>query len=317
MVPPEVHGIPHVIPPMRITVGAPCPCGSKKLVQDCCLDPDGQLRVKVPSLAPPGPSTGYAHPKCYLAHTDNCSGKISSEHYVSRAILELIGDELHVGGLPWEPRGTTVKYGINSLVSNILCVRHNSALSPLDTLAAQTFKTMRAVCGDLNHQSDASGTTWHFGSGEALELWCLKTLCGLFFSSVAAKDGNSLKRTYALDVRAFDEAILMRRLRPNCGLYARLVTGPYHGAASWTTLSVDLARRFIGLRFRMYATEFAVLLDPFNVNFDVVQRENIFRPWNMVFSDGKRMHVVVLSWPDKPHGYRRIDYKIQPTLPPL
>jgi hypothetical protein len=67
----------------------------------------------------------------------------------------------------------------------------------------------------------------------------------------------------------------------------------------------------------MCAAEFEVFLDPFNVNFDAVRTEATFRPWNLIFSDGKRMHVVVLSWPDKPQEGRTINYGIRPTLLPL
>jgi hypothetical protein len=309
--------IPEFIPPMKVTPEMPCPCGSKKLVRECCLDADGNLRVKVPSLTPIAPPTGYAHPKCYLSYTLDCSDKISGEHYVSRSILEAMGEDVEVFGLPWQQRGAASKYGINSLVSNILCVRHNSAMSPLDALACQAFKTVKALSDDLSRQSDTSAVTWHLASGEALELWCLKTLCGLYFSTVAAKDGNSLKPSYSLDVCAFEEAIRLRRLPPNCGLYGRLVTGQFKTQISWAPLTVEHATRVIGLRLRMCAAEFEVFLEPFNVNFDVVRTQAVFRPWNLIFSDGKRMHVVVLSWPDKPQEGRTINYGIRPTLLPL
>ncbi len=223
-----------------------------------------------------------------------------------------------VGGLPWEPRGTTVKYRKETLVSNVLCVRHNSALSPLDFLAAQVFRTIKNVCNDLNHKSLSKRTTWHLVSGVALELWCLKTLCGLFFSKVASKEGASLRKAYSLDVAGFANAIGSRSFRSDCGLYGRLVTGEFKSGVSWTPLSVDHATRVIGIRIRMCAAEFEVFLDPFNVNFDTVRKEANFRPWNLVFSDGRRRHVVVFSWPDKPEGdRRRINYRIRPTLPAM
>src|SRR5579863_2985552 len=249
----ETKASTETIPRRKLEFGDPCPCGGNKPVQECCLDADGNLRVKVPSLLPPGPHTGYAHPKCYLAHTSDCDHTISGEHYVSKSILEVIGEDLEVGGLPWEPRGTTVKYRIESLVSNILCARHNSALSPLDSLAAKVFKTIKSVCDDLNHKHFSRKTTWHLVSGEALELWSLKTLCGLFFSKVAAKGGKSLKRTYSLDVEQFAETIKSRTLLPNCGLYGRLIAGTFHRHLSWAPLSVDNAAKVIGVRIGMYA----------------------------------------------------------------
>lgn len=306
------------IPQPNLAIGDPCPCCSNKPVQECCLDADGTLRVKVPSLVPPGPPTQYANPKCYLSQSLDCSKNISREHYVSKAILELMGGEIAVTGVPWQPPGTTVKYGINSLVSKILCDRHNSALSPLDSLAAQVFKTIKNVCDHLNHRSLSRRTAWHLASGEALELWCIKTLLGLFFSAVASKEGESLIYTYSVDVQGFAEALRLRRLPPDCGVYGRLVAGEYKGHLAWTPLFDDDAKRVIGIRLRMCAVEFEVFLDPLHVNFDAVRKEATFRPWNLIFSDGKRTHVVVLSWPDKPEGDRRhINYHIRPMLPAL
>jgi hypothetical protein len=172
------------------------------------------------------------------------------------------------------------------------------------------------VCDDLNHRSLSKKTSWHLVSGEALELWCLKTLCGLFFSKVASKAGANLRKTYSMDVANFANAINSRTLRPNCGLYGRIVPGEFKSGVSCAPLSVDHASRVIGIRIRMCAAQFEVFLDPFNVNFDAVRKEANFRPWNLIFSDGRRSHVVILSWPDKPEGdRRRINYRVRPTLP--
>ena len=245
----------------------------------------------------------------------DCSEKISREHYISKAILELMEGGIEVSGLPWLPAGKTVTYGINSLVSNVLCERHNSALSPLDDLATRVFKTIRTVCDDLNHRSLSRRTKWHLVSGEALELWCIKTLLGLFFSTVASNQGESLIHKYTIDVHGFVEAIRTRHFLPGCGLYGRRSAGDYTGLLSWAPLSVERVARVIGVRMRMCAVEFEVFLDPVNVDFEEVLKEATFRPWNLIFTDGKRKHVIVLSWADKPEGHgRRIDYRVQPTL---
>jgi hypothetical protein len=76
--------------------GDPCPCGSGKGIEVCDLDFDGCFRKQVPSLRPPGPVTGHSHPKCYLNGTHDCFEQISRKHYMSRAILEQLGDELRV-----------------------------------------------------------------------------------------------------------------------------------------------------------------------------------------------------------------------------
>ena len=48
---------------------------------------------------------------------------------------QLSGPAVAIDGVFWASPGEVV--GINSLTAKILCVRHNSALSPLDTEAGQ------------------------------------------------------------------------------------------------------------------------------------------------------------------------------------
>ena len=140
----------------------PCPCGSGVESRLCCLWPDRRLRVKLPRLTPPEPATGYAHPRCYLNSTNDCSTKISGEHFISKNALEAMKGEIEFGGLPWKKPGETVTYGISSLASNILCQRHNSAWSPLDTAAGRTFRILQEICEDISpaNKSLSRKETW-------------------------------------------------------------------------------------------------------------------------------------------------------------
>jgi hypothetical protein len=118
----------------------PCPCGTNLPLKDCCLGPGGVPRINVPNLVPTGPPTMHGNESCYLKDTLNCSTKISKEHYISRSILQQLGEPLRWTGLPWEKPGVEIKYGMDSLTSHILCDRHNSALSPLDQPASNAFR---------------------------------------------------------------------------------------------------------------------------------------------------------------------------------
>jgi hypothetical protein len=67
----------------------------------CHLDFDGHLRTRMQSPSPPGPQTRFSHPSCYLAGTDDCSERISREHYMSKSVLDQLGNTLRVTGMPW------------------------------------------------------------------------------------------------------------------------------------------------------------------------------------------------------------------------
>ena len=116
-----------------------CPCESGLVYRECCLWTDGAPLIQIPSLSPSGSSTGYEHKKCYLNFTKNCCSKISGEHFISKSILSQFKG-LSVSGMPWQSAGEENVYHPNSLKANILCQRHNNALSPLDAAASHFFK---------------------------------------------------------------------------------------------------------------------------------------------------------------------------------
>src|SRR5579872_4971666 len=135
-------------------LGMPCPCRSGKTIGDCHFDSfDGRLRKPRPNLRPPGPKTGYLHPGCYLRETGDCSEQISKEHYISRAVLQQLGEVLRISGVPWLPPEQTFDTTVQNLTAKILCRRHNEALSPLDAEAGIFFSSLTEALLDLNRST--------------------------------------------------------------------------------------------------------------------------------------------------------------------
>jgi hypothetical protein len=134
------------------------------------------------SIRPPGPPTGYSHPRCYLGFTQNCSTTISREHFVSHGILRQIGQSVSVRGAPWLQPGQTETYATKSLGSNILCVRHNSAFADVDTAAIRLFKFVNDITADLAKTTLSRKKKFYLVSGEDLEMWAMKAFLGVFYS---------------------------------------------------------------------------------------------------------------------------------------
>jgi hypothetical protein len=143
-------------------------------------------------LLPTPPRTDHKHVGCYLGETADCSFDLSAEHYMSRSVLEAIGPRVAINGAPWLSAGETREVAISSLTAKILCRRHNSALSPLDAMAGEFCRQLRAIYADCERKSISRKREVTLISGEALELWMLKAACGFFFSKNAAKDGARL-----------------------------------------------------------------------------------------------------------------------------
>ena len=143
----------------RMTLADPCTCGSGLRVIDCCF--------KSIDTQPPPPKTHYSHRKCFARALGDCSKSISREHFFSQGVLELVGETLHVSAPCFRPDGKSLK--ATALASNILCTRHNNALSPLDALAKKFF---RFALGRTEHEALII-------RGTDLEKWLLKLMCGL------------------------------------------------------------------------------------------------------------------------------------------
>ncbi len=123
-----------------------------------------------------GPQTGYQHDKCYARADNNCSTKISKEHFISKKYLKQIqlNDTAKIAGLSWQSPEKFSVVPIKGLSSNILCDRHNSALSPLDAEFGSFTETVR----NFDRRNSTGLESWTV-PGCIIELWMLKCLLGL------------------------------------------------------------------------------------------------------------------------------------------
>lgn len=117
---------------------------------------------------------------CFLEGCGRCEGGLSREHYISKTILEKMagGKNILVGGFPWQDEKTLRSVGINSLVTNSLCRRHNAALANLDAEAGRLFSVFDGA--DKNPASVPSLTQI---TGKLIERWLIKVLCGMVGSA--------------------------------------------------------------------------------------------------------------------------------------
>lgn len=121
--------------------------------------------------------------KCWANCLGDCDGGMSQEHIVSECLFE--GD-INVMGLPWcKDEHKTMR--IETLTDNILCRRHNTALSDVDRAAKHTMNTLKAAL-DLHERRNGIHTrTWTIQYFESdmllLERWALKTLINIRMSS--------------------------------------------------------------------------------------------------------------------------------------
>ena len=125
---------------------------------------------------PPGPRTGFAHPGCYARGLNDCSTDISGEHLFSEVTLNLVAGQdgkVTRTGYPWQEEGEAQTLTPSSCKANVLCKRHNNALSPVDVAMGRFLKAILNTPDFLRNQD----LRVLILSGDDLERWILKTLC--------------------------------------------------------------------------------------------------------------------------------------------
>lgn len=137
--------------------------------------------------------TGFAHQRCYGRDSDDCSEKISKEHWISAGIQRYLrGDgSLMWQGSPWLA-GEVREVGVGSAASRVLCTRHNTALSALDTMAEAVFR--RISSGQVSLANDEHPTSdFTLCSGPLFERWLLKVVWGGAASGSFGQDGVAIR----------------------------------------------------------------------------------------------------------------------------
>jgi hypothetical protein len=182
---------------------AACPCGSGQPARRCHLAEDLSWIAQPPPPLLTGPRTGYSNPGCYGRASNDCDHELTREHFITDDVLGIIangGKVVVVEGAAWQGKVHQQKsIGRGSLSSRMLCRRHNTALSPLDVMAADYLRHF------LDDQIDifkylGNDTRGRFDrgfiltSGPYFELWLLKVLWGAIEAGALALDGSPAYR---------------------------------------------------------------------------------------------------------------------------
>lgn len=121
---------------------------------------------------------------------EDCCKKLSKGHFMSRNALTRIDNF----SLFWRlGSGSSYKaVGINSMASKVLCVRHNSRLADLDTVAGNSLDRLADSLNHLlNPESNRKKERDFLVDGYALELWTLKALIGAHVSGALSSRTGS------------------------------------------------------------------------------------------------------------------------------
>jgi hypothetical protein len=244
------------------------------------------MRSITPANKRPNQPTGYRHPRCYANAGTNCSTKISKEHFISASLLRKLelNNKTKIAGLAWQEPGTFDLVPVKGFASNILCERHNSALSALDGLIDGFATSIRSF--DRAPQNKLVSF-----SGSDIERWMLKCLLGL---TVSKNVGSRLKPECT-------DILFGRANWPEeWGLYFPVGAAPiYHTDSILIQTHTDEARSL------MLAADFFIQGMPFKLVMGKPgdpKAFGIWRPSQLLFKSPSATQLITLSWLGKSSG---------------
>jgi hypothetical protein len=260
---------------------------------------------------PPGSPTGFAHTGCYARKLNDCSTDMSGEHLFSEVTLNLVaGPDGNVSriGYPWQEEGQIQTLRPANCKANVLCKRHNNALSPLDTAAGRFLKAIVNTPGFLqNHDLRVL-----ILSGDDIERWILKTLCTHIV--VVRRFGSD----WEPPLEWLEILWSMKSFAAGCGMYFNQDVGKASpdavqlGLRVLTSPTIDGASGGI-IQLCGYQFALAMVAPTLQQTPDSVLVPKYYRPSDFIISYGKSEVVYSLGWAD-PVVPRRVGISWSPSV---
>lgn len=287
---------------MRITsFQEPCLCGSGQTYLECCL--------KNCRPVPDPNRTGVSHQACYASGFNDCSTKITGEHYISEGVLKQFGPKVGVGGLPWIEEGQTKILPTGVLTANILCDRHNSMLSPIDQVGIRFFRELGPGGGRVRFGPD-DPPEFHVFRGEMVELWMLKVACGLIASRNAADRDTGLLIEESVPTAWIHILFGLAPMPPGWGLYIRSDLGDHYRPGSVFEWWFMYPNRILnGAIFIAHNIGIALVMNnPPERSEGTIFEKATYRPGQITIVKDERMKVIRLAWESPSRDERNITF---------
>jgi hypothetical protein len=284
----------------------PCICGSGLRAGQCCWTAHGYHKKPVTVNLRNTGLTGR-HDRCYMAGTGACDTKISGEHLISESVLKVLADkQVELSGLPWL-KGQKKMLGFGALTTNCLCARHNSLLSPIDTVGANFFEAIQK-----SGTTDTGPGLLFLLSGHDVERWLLRSLAIFGVSGNFSIDGAVIDADFVNRLRIVELLEDVKLWKKPVGFY--LTRGLGH--QFWRRDNIQIAPvvktggdEIVGITLDIQGLEFALLATDHDVAGTGLDKA-LYRPAAFDFKMGAATHRIQLSWEDGlPHENVTITWK--------
>jgi hypothetical protein len=304
-----------------------CPCGSRRRSRSCHARRDGTWAIpeKPPLIS--STRTGYSNPGCYAAVSNDCSEKMSKEHWISANMLRAISQKspapgrFKVQGLRWQGDDIS-QLSVKGMQAKILCQRHNSALSPLDAEAGEMFRVIQKYQGLM--ESSYPINLFAIFDGPSIERWLVKFLLGGVAShNIGLQDRQMANQEAVPNYDRLLESLFRRSsVVPDWTLYQHGQVGRRFKSAADIELAVyrDSEMQVTGCAAAIGTTCLMLALE--EISPGIISKYFIVRPAGFVTDSAvvDSQTLLALSWPSSSaklssYTYYGIDNEASSTVP--
>lgn len=204
---------------------------------------------------------------CWAKSLGNCDDKISREHLVSSSVFN--SNKVIIKGFDW-CKDEQKEVGLNSIRTHILCRKHNSILSPIDTEAGGFISTINR-CRVINQTRSKKGSGFkvikYDVNFDLIERWFLKTTLNLAYKG-KYKVGYENSAPGCIPEEFVEIVFGKRKFNKNRGLYlAKKVNQKLDFKATFEFRPIVFKERNIleGVFFTFHSFSFylSLVADPF------------------------------------------------------
>jgi hypothetical protein len=300
---------------INLNLNDPCPCGSDKLLRHCCRSKNGKIKVSHVRVTTPGRKTGYCNPRCYGAPLGDCSQDTSGEHYITHGVLKKMSrsGNVEVNGFPWQLPEEWKSLPAKTMTSNILCSRHNKALSLIDDVAIRFLGCMNEIDETIVLRRSESVSKYFLFNGYDLERWMLKTLCGIIHSKNASLDGQRIE-SWSPPKEWLQVLFENKAFEKGTGMYfcsekeKRVSNRHEFQFTPFTNDSNGIDGAAIQIRFLRFIMAMTPVLEKSHFIF----KDSILKPSDIIYKAGAHKHAMLIWWMHKGENIGvEIDYKIE------
>lgn len=206
--------------------------------------------------------------------------------------------------------GKSARYGLNSLASNILCKRHNSAIANLDSHASLLFRDLRDAQHHAAESEDGSVKSYLY-SGDALEQWAAKTMLGLYYSNSLGMEGKSIKGLIDFDEKVVAKTIFGSTLPAPLGM--RITTAPgdiLQQNVRVAPITPESAEILSGIHISIRGISFQFITNADNIGSSYFENVLTYRPWIIDFIGKKSRSRIFLTWKFERTNLRHLRFQI-------